>query len=321
MGSLAPSIAQTPASRLRDLLSDHSKIVVAPGAYDGISARVALSLGFKAVYMVCKASQASMKTTNTPVQTGAGTSMSRLGWADLGLATQNDMVAHAEMMASLDPSVPLIADADTGYGGPIMVARTVARYARAGVAALHLEDQVQEKRCGHLLGKEIVPRDVYFSRIRAAVNARNDLGVDILIIARTDSRQSYGFEEAYERLKGAVEIGADIVFPEAMISKEECAEMVRRMGSTPCLLNMVPSGVTPQITVEEAQEIGFRLVIFPAAAFEGAMAGIRVALETVLSEGRQPLTTSGVKEGFELCGLQTCIDIDKRAGGKAYASV
>ena len=182
--------------------------------------------------------------------------MSRLGWADLGLATQSDMVAHADMIANIHPTVPVIADADTGYGGPNMVARTVAKYARAGVAALHLEDQVQEKRCGHLLGKEIVSREIYFSRIRAAVNARNDLGLDILIIARTDSRQTYGFEEAYERLRGAVEIGADVTFPEAMNSKEEAAEMVRRLGNTPCLLNMVPSGVTPEITVEEAQKLG-----------------------------------------------------------------
>jgi 2-methylisocitrate lyase-like PEP mutase family enzyme len=254
-------------------------------------------------------------------QTGAGTSMSRLGWADLGLATQNDMAAQADMLANLDPSVPMIADADTGYGGPTMVARTLAKYARAGVAAMHLEDQVQEKRCGHLLGKEIVSREVYFSRIRAAVNARSDLGVDIMIIARTDSRQIYGFEDAYERLRGAVEIGADAVFPEAMESKEEAAEMVRRLADVPCLLNMVPSGVTPEITTEEAKEMGFRLMIFPAIGFEGAMHGIRSAFEKLKAEGRQPLTSLGVKEGFELCGLQQCVDLDKRAGGKAYASV
>lgn len=247
--------------------------------------------------------------------------MSRLGWADLGLATQNDMVDQAEMLANLDPAVPLIADADTGYGGPIMVARTVARYARAGVAALHLEDQVQEKRCGHLLGKELVSREVYFSRIRAAVNARNDLGLDILIIARTDARQTYGFEEAYERLRGAVDIGADIAFPEAMTTKEEAAEMVRRMGDTPCLLNMVPAGVTPEFTIEEAQQVGFRLMIFPAIAMDAAMGAMQQAFQRLTEDGRQPVTTRGVKEGFELCGLQQCIDLDKRAGGKAYATV
>lgn len=254
-------------------------------------------------------------------KTGAGTSMSKLGWADLGIATQNDMVEQAEMIANLDRSVPLIADADTGYGGPIMVARTVAKYARAGVAALHLEDQVQEKRCGHLLGKELVSRDIYFSRIRAAVSARNDLGLDILIIARTDARQMYGFEEAYERLKGAVEIGADIAFPEAMTTKEEAAEMVRRMGDTPCLLNMVPAGVTPEFTIEEAHKVGFRLMIFPATAFEAAMEGMKQSLSKLMNEGAQPVTTKGPREAFELCGLQQCIDLDKNAGGKAYASV
>lgn len=247
--------------------------------------------------------------------------MSKLGWADLGLATQDDMANHADMIANLDPSVPLIADADTGYGGPNMVARTVARYARAGVAALHLEDQVQEKRCGHLLGKEIVSREIYFSRIRAAVNAREDLGLDILIIARTDARQTYGFEEAYERLKGAVEIGADIAFPEAMMTKDEAGEMVRRMGDTPCLLNMVAAGVTPQISVEEAHNLGFRLIIFPTSAVEAAVSGMRDALLKVKKEGRQPETTTGPREDFELCGLQQCIDLDKRAGGQAYTTV
>ena len=247
--------------------------------------------------------------------------MSRLGMADLGLMTQSDMVAQASTLASLAPSVPLIADADTGYGGPVMVSRTVAAYARAGVAALHLEDQVQEKRCGHLLGKEIVSRDVYFSRIRAAVNARRDLGLDILIIARTDARQKYGFEEAYERLKGAVEIGADAVFPEAMMSTDEAAEMVRRMGDTPCLLNMVSSGVTPEISASRAPGMGFKIMIFHATAMEAARVGVKEAFVKVLKQGRQPLNTTGVKEMFELCGLQNAIDIDLRAGGSAYIGI
>ena len=247
--------------------------------------------------------------------------MSRLGWADLGLATQNDMAEQADMLANLVPTVPLIADADTGYGGPIAVARTVAKYARAGVAALHLEDQVQEKRCGHLQGKQLVDREVFYSRIRAAVSVRNDLGLDILITARTDARQGLGFEEAYERLKGAVEIGADVAFPEALKTKEEAIEMIRRMGDTPCLLNMVSNGVTPEIAVDEAREMGFRIVIFPATAFEGAIEGMKDALGKLKSEGRQPLTTSGIKDAFNLCGLQECVELDKRAGGKAYTDV
>ncbi|KIW15525.1 hypothetical protein PV08_05571 [Exophiala spinifera] len=295
----------SPATqRLRDLLADPEHIVVAPGVYEGISARIALSLGFEALYM-----------------TGAGTSMSRLGYADLGLTTQHDMVSQAETIANISPSTPLIADADTGYGGPVAIARTVSKYARAGVAALHIEDQVQEKRCGHLLGKEIVAREVFYSRIRAAVNARRDLGLDILIVARTDSRQSYGFEEARNRLLRAAEIGADVVFPEALTSTSELAEMVRAMRRTPCLLNMVTKGVTPELSVDQAKELGFRIVIFPIAGFGGAIKGITESLATLKSTGREPEDLIGVKQAFELCGLNECIELDKRAGGKALAGL
>ena len=170
-----PSLAPfTGATRLRALLSDPHTTVFAPGVYDGLTARLALAAGHTALYM-----------------TGAGTSLSRLGIADLGLVTQDVMVANAAMLASLDPATPLIADADTGYGGPLQVGRTVALYARAGVAALHLEDQVEMKRCGHLLGKELVAREVWWSKLRAAVRARDQVvGTEgMMIFARTDARQ------------------------------------------------------------------------------------------------------------------------------------
>lgn len=247
--------------------------------------------------------------------------MSRLGWADLGLAGQHDMVEQAEMLANLDPTIPLIADADTGYGGPIAIARTVSKYARAGVAALHIEDQVQEKRCGHLLGKEIVPREVFYSRIQAAVNARKELGLDILIIARTDARQALGFDEAYERLRHAAQIGADIVFPEAMTSRQELADIVRMMGQTPCLLNMVSKGVTPELSVDEAAQLGFRIIIFPVVGFGGAIQGARDSLAALKKTGRESQDLVGVKEAFELCGLNQCIELDQRAGGKALAGL
>lgn len=256
-----------------------------------------------------------------PQQTGAGTSMSKLGWADLGLANQHDMTEQAEMLANLNPSVPLIADADTGYGGPVSVARTVSKYARSGVAALHIEDQVQEKRCGHLLGKEIVPREVFYSRIQSAVNAREELGLDILIIARTDARQSYGFEEAVERLRRAAEIGADIVFPEAMTSKQEAADIVRLMGHTPCMLNMVTKGVTPEISVEEAKQLGYRIIIYPVVGFGSAIKGIRESLAVLKRDGREPEDLVGVKEAFGLCGLEDCIDLDRKAGGSAFSKL
>ena len=247
--------------------------------------------------------------------------MSRLGWADLGVATQHDMIEQAEMLANLEPQVPLIADADTGYGGPVSIARTVSKYARAGVAALHIEDQVQEKRCGHLLGKQIVSREIFYSRIQAAVNARDELGLDILIIARTDARQSYGFDEAFERLRRAAEIGADVVFPEALVSRQESADMLRLMGQTPCLLNMVSKGVTPELSVEEAKQLGYRIVIYPIVGFGGAIKGITEALATLKKTGREPADLVGVKVAFGLCGLQECIELDQRAGGKAFAAL
>ncbi|KAG9242433.1 Phosphoenolpyruvate/pyruvate domain-containing protein [Calycina marina] len=296
---------QSGATRLRELLKDPKKMVVAPGVFDGISARLAIAAGFEAIYM-----------------TGAGTSMSRLGWADLGMATLNDMAANAGMIAGLDRSIPVIADADTGYGGPIMVTRTVEAYVRAGIAGMHLEDQVQQKRCGHLLGKEIVDRDIYATRIRAAVNARNAMGSDMLIIARTDSRQTYGFDEAVARLKEAVTAGADVVFLEAAASKEECENVVKIFHPVPCMLNMVPKGVTPDMSIKEAEGLGFRIMIFPALTFEASMAGSKEALRKLKDNGTQPLDNSaGMKEAFSVCGLAECIAIDKAAGGRSFEDV
>ncbi|KIW49928.1 hypothetical protein PV05_11561 [Exophiala xenobiotica] len=294
------------ATRLREMLKDRSKVVVCPGVYDGLSARVALSMGFDALYM-----------------TGAGTSMSRLGWADLGMAHLNDMRGNAEMIASLDPSVPLIADADTGYGGPIMVTRTVTQYARSGVAALHIEDQVQEKRCGHLLGKEIVDREIYYSRLRAAVAARDALQSDIVIIARTDSLQTYGFEEAIERLQEAVKIGVDVVFLEALRTKEQMEKVCKIMGDTPILLNVVPNGVTPELSIEEARQIGFRIMIYPGVCLRPVVKTIAHELQFLQKTGKASSSDSSnsPKEVFNLCGLQECMEIDQKAGGKAYSTV
>ncbi|KAK7217345.1 hypothetical protein V2G26_005348 [Clonostachys chloroleuca] len=142
-----------------------------------------------------------------------------------------------------------------------MVSRTVEQYTRSGMAGLHIEDQVQTKRCGHLGGKEVVSRDVYFSRIRAAVNARKRIGSDIVIIARTDALQTHGYDESIERLKGAYEAGADVAFFEGLTSKEQAAQMIKAVAPMPALLNMVESGATPSFTVAEAKETGFKVMI------------------------------------------------------------
>lgn len=230
---------------------------------------------------------------------------------------------NAGMIASLDPSVPLIADADTGYGGPMMVSRTVTQYSRLGVAALHIEDQAQEKRCGHLLGKVIVDREIYYSRLRAAVQARDDLQSDMLIIARTDARQSYGFDEAVERLKEAQKIGVDVLFFEAIASKEEARKVCEIFKGTPVMLNMVPGGVTPLFTVAEAKETGFRLMIYPGICFEPVLTATRKQLAYLKEHGTvsPDRSSADVKAAFNLSGLQECMAIDARAGGTAYGTV
>jgi 2-methylisocitrate lyase-like PEP mutase family enzyme len=229
----------------------------------------------------------------------------------------NDMAANAEMIANLDPSVPLIADADTGYGGPVMCSRTLAAYSRAGVAALLFEDQVQEKRCGHLMGKEVVSREILYSRIRAAANERKKIQPDIMIIARTDARQSYGFEEAIDRLKGAVVAGADAVFLEALTTREECRKASKIMGDVPVLFNLVPKGASPDLSVEEAKALEFRIMIFPVASFEAAIIGVQKSLKKLKQFGVADSEGGGVRGAFNLCGLQECIEIDKSAGGKS----
>ncbi|KAK5109938.1 hypothetical protein LTR62_006427 [Meristemomyces frigidus] len=297
------------ARRLRQLLSDPSKTVVAPGVYDGITARLALAQGFECLYM-----------------TGAGTSMSRLGMADLGLTTFTDMHQNASMIASIDPKTPVIADADTGYGGPINVANTVKAYARAGVAGLHIEDQVQEKRCGHLSGKLLVNREVYYNRLRAACKARDESGSEILIIARTDARAGKdtegngGFDEAVLRLTKAAEIGVDALFFEAIQSEEECKQVIAALPKIPVLLNMVDGGRTPIVSGKRANELGFRIQIWPATVLEVVVVAARQAYKALMETGVPP---AGEKVGpgklFEVCGLKELMEFDESVGGKAYS--
>lgn len=246
--------------------------------------------------------------------------MSRLGTADLGIATMNDMQANASMIANIDPSIPVIADADTGYGGPIMVARTVQAYIRAGVAGLHIEDQVQEKRCGHLTGKQLVDRETYYLRLRAAVKARDDLGSEMLIIARTDARADHGMQEAVERLKGAVDCGVDALFLEAMQSREECEEAIRIFRGVPLLLNMVGNGRTPQMTVKEAKAAGFRIMIWPTVALEAVVSPLRNAFKLLKEQGVEAGEPLGPTKLFEICGLREAMAFDESVGGRAFGS-
>lgn len=248
----------TAPARLRRLLSE-KKIIVAPGVYDGITARLTEQAGYAAAYM-----------------TGAGTSMAR-GYPDFGLLTMNEMTENAGAIAR-SISLPLIADADTGYGNELNVVRTVREYEMRGVAAIHIEDQVAPKRCGHLDGKEIVPLDEFTAKIRAATTARRD--PDFLIIARTDARAVTNFDDAIARANAALEAGAGLAFVEAMQTKEEMAA-VPKLVKGPCLLNVVPGGKTPQVTLAEAEAMGFRLAILPGLLVTAVIKAADAALEAL----------------------------------------
>lgn len=250
-------------TRLRNMLNAPG-IIVAPGAYDGISARLIERHGFKAVYM-----------------TGAGTAASALGQPDVGLTTLTEMATHAGHIASCI-SLPLIADADTGYGNPLNVIRTVREYERAGVAALHLEDQVFPKKCGHIAGKAVIPAKEFAEKIRAAAENRTD--PDFVIIARTDARAVNGIDDAIERGLLYREAGADVIFVEAPTSREEI-ERVAREIKAPLLSNQVPGGKTPGLTVSELEKLGYKMVIFPVVGLMAATLAIEKALAQLKETG------------------------------------
>ena len=235
--------------------------------------------------------------------------------------------ANAAMVSALDASVPVIADADTGYGGPINVAHTVRNYARSGIAGCHIEDQFQEKRCGHLAGKLIVSREIYFNRLRAACKARDEMGGDIVIIARTDARAGKdsegngGFEEAVARLNGAADIGVDALFFEALQTEEEMKRAIEACQKVPMLLNMVQGGKTPQVSNEEANKLGFRIVIWPCLGMEAVIPAYRNALSVLKKTGKPPVEQNmGPMALFEVCGLEELMAFDKSVGGQAYSS-
>ncbi len=252
-------------ARLRTLLAQPA-MVVAPGSYDAISARAIDAAGFDAVYM-----------------TGAGTAAA-LGFPDFGLVTMTEMVANAQRIArSVD--IPLIADADTGYGNELNVWRTVQEYERAGVAGIHIEDQDFPKKCGHLDNKQVIPREDYIAKIRAAADAKTSR--DFLLIARTDARAMLGLDEAIARANAALEAGADMVFVEAPQTVDEIAA-VPKLVRGPCMLNMVWGGKTPIVALPEAEAMGYRLSILPGLLLKEALGAFDRMLGALKAEQRHP---------------------------------
>ena len=277
-GASAP--AERLTTRLRKLLASE-RIVVAPGAHDALSARLIAAHGFPAVYM-----------------TGAGTTVS-LGVPDIGLLSLDEMVKNAAAIAEA-VSVPVISDADTGYGNAVNVLRTVRHFEAAGVAAIHLEDQVAPKRCGHVAGKQVVSAEEAAGKIAAACAARRD--PDFVIIARVDARAVEGFEAAVRRGQLYRQAGADVIFPEALESREEFAEFARRVDA-PLLANMTEFGRTPIIDSEEFAALGYRMVIYPASALRVALFAMRAFLAELGRPGAQQAWLSRMMTRQELYEL------------------
>lgn len=273
----------TPArTRLRELL-DSGQLIVAPGIYDGISAQLARRTGHAAAYL-----------------TGAGVAAAGFGLPDIGLVTQTEMVERARMAVRALGEVPLLADADTGYGAPINVIRTVGEYEAAGVAAIQLEDQAFPKRCGHLRDKELISDDDFVRTLDAALAARAD--PDLLLIARTDARGPLGLHEAIRRANRYATAGADILFVEAPQSISEIEQIAAEV-SGPLLLNLVIGGLTPQQSTERLQQLGYAVAIHPSAVLGPAAAAAATALCHLRGIDPAQFLPTGPEEFFDLVGM------------------
>lgn len=248
--------------KLKDLLSK-KKLIVAPGAYDALTAKLIEGAGFECVYM-----------------TGYGTAAAMLGLPDIGLLTMTEMLSNARAIAGA-VDIPLIADADTGYGNPVNVTRTVREFEKAGAAAIHIEDQVWPKRCGHMSGKQVIPKDEMAAKIRAATDSRsND---DFLIIARCDALAVEGWDAAIDRGHAYVEAGADIIFIEAPETEEQM-EQIPTLFDVPCLINMAPR--TPALPVETLEAMGYAIAIFPGVCLAATIQANLDALKNLKETGR-----------------------------------
>lgn len=294
---------EKPTTRLRRLLQ-LDRALMAAGAFGPMPAKLAEQAGFEAVYMA-----------------GGGVALDRLGVADLGLVTMSEMVETAAAIVQ-SVSVPVIADADTGFGNQLNVQRTVREYERAGVAAIHLEDQVFPKRCGHLVGKSLIPMDEAVQKIRAAVDARSD--PDFMIIARCDALMVAGMDEAVRRGQAYLEAGADMLFIESPRNLDEIVEIPRRLPGAH-LFNMAASGKTPVLSIDEVTRLGYKLMILPNFTTLAAIKAMREVLAEIKRSGSvaQVLDRCATfQELTVLGGLPQLQEIEKRfgVGGPAPAS-
>jgi 2-methylisocitrate lyase-like PEP mutase family enzyme len=287
---------ERPTARLRKLLAG-SGCVIAPGVADALAARLVARAGFEAVYM-----------------TGFGTSLTRLGMPDVGLLTATEMVDNAGRIVDAS-GLPVIADADTGYGNPINTRRTIRDYEKAGVAGVHIEDQQWPKRCGHLAGKRVIPTAEMVAKIKAACDARQD--PDFVVIARCDAIAVEGLEAALERGARYREAGADVLFIEAPVGRGEVERVARHFKGVPLLYNMASSGKTPDLAAEELGKLGFRIAIYPNWIILAAIP----AMQSMLAELKRTGSIAGLrdkvatfKQFTDIAGLPEIQQLEERYG-------
>ncbi|HVT70140.1 MAG TPA: isocitrate lyase/PEP mutase family protein [Trebonia sp.] len=282
MGDLL-SAPPSPRRRLRELLAAPGPLI-APGAYDALTARLVEQAGFDVVYM-----------------TGFGSTAALTGRPDVGLLTGTEMADNARRIAAA-VDIPVVADADTGYGNAINVVRTVQVYEQAGVAGLHLEDQVNPKKCGHMAGKQVIPREEMVGTVKAAVAARRD--PDLVLIARTDAAAVHGLDEAIARARDYAAAGADLLFVEAPTSEEALARVARELGGVaPLVFNGAEGGRTPLLSRDRLAELGFTLVLYPIGTLLAATAGVQALLRTLRRDGSPAAALPGLPTFDDFTGL------------------
>ena len=283
---------------LKQLLQ-RDKLIVAPGCFDGLSARLVEEADFEAAYL------------------SGGAVARSMGIPDIGLVTMSETIERAGQVISA-VKIPVIADADTGYGNAVNLVRTVREFERSGVAAIHIEDQITPKRCGHLDGKEVISIPEMAKKLEAALAARTD--ADFCIIARTDARGVHGLNDAIERARVFAKLGVDAIFVEAPQSEEELAEIPQRLPGVPLLVNVFKGGKTPMLPVERLQAMGYRIAIYPSETQRAAIHAMRRALSTLKREGTtesidDSLTT--FQERDKVVGLDDWQKIEKQYLGVA----
>ena len=249
------------------------ELLVAPGCFDGLSARLVEEAGFEAAYL------------------SGGAVARSMGIPDIGLVTMSETIERAAQVVSA-VKLPIIADADTGYGNAVNLVRTVREFERIGVAAIHVEDQITPKRCGHLDGKEVISLGEMEKKLEAALAARTDS--DFCIIARTDARGVHGFDDAIARARAFAKLGVDAIFVEAPQSEQELAEIPRRIPEVPLLVNVFKGGKTPMLPMKRLQEIGYRIAIYPSETQRAAIHAMRMTLATLKRDG----TTESIDEAL-----------------------